>query len=190
MKKDRILNIVSGVLYYILGPIFFFYLYVFAALVGSIGDFSPELFNIIYLIVPIILLIMPILIKFIFRKKFNKSILYSCIGIIMYILLIIGITLGINRYFHTFSTEKWCNDNWHSFRFLMIEDMEEKYNIVGMKKSEVYDILGEEDKELEELQGEYVICYSMRNGFFEGDYFQIFLNENDIVTKVDTAHWN
>lgn len=190
MKKDRVSNIVSGVLYYILGSIFFYYSYVFGAFVGSIVDFSTALFYIIYLIVPIILFIMPIMIKFIFRKKFYKSILYSYIGIIMYILLIIGLTFGINRYFHTFSTEKWCNDNWHSFRYLMIDDMEEKYSIVGMKKSEVYDLLGKEDEKLEELQGEYIICYSIRTGFFEGDSFQIFLNENDVVTKVDSIHWD
>ena len=190
MKKEKILNMISGILYYILGSIFFSCLYIFEVLVGNISNFSTTLFYIIYLIVPIILLIMPIIIKYIFRKRFYKSILYSCIGIIIYLILIIGLTFSINRYFDTFSKKKWCNANWHSFRYLMIDDMREKYNLIGMKKNEVYNILGKEDKELEKLQGEYVICYSIRNGFFEGEYFQISLNDDDVVTKINIAHWD
>ena len=68
--------------------------------------------------------------------------------------------------------------------------MKEKYNLIGMKKSEVYNILGKEDQELEKLQGEYVICYSIRNGFFEGEYFQISLNDDEVVTKINVVHWD
>lgn len=189
MKKDRVLNVISGTLYYLCGSIFFFCFYVFASLVGSISDFSKILFYIVYLMIPIVLFIMPIIVKFIFKKKFYQAILCGCIGIIVYIFLIIGSTFGINRYFNTFSKEKWCNDNWHSFRYLMIDDMEEKYNLIGMKKSEVYNILGKEDTELEKRQGEYAICYSTRNGLLEGDDYQIFFNDDDIVTKTSIVHW-
>lgn len=189
MKKENVLGIILGIMYYILGIIFFFYLYVFEALAGSISDFSSTLFYVIYLIIPIILLMLPVILKFAIKKEFYKSILYSCIGIIIYIIIIILLTIGIKNYFKTFSTEKWSNDNWNSFRYLMIEDMENKYDFIGMTKDEVYSVLGKEDKKLEELLGEYVICYSMRNGFLEGDYYQIFLNEDDIVTKTDTMHW-
>lgn len=190
MQKYKILNVIFGILYYILGTIFFFYSYIFEALAGSISNFSTILFYLFYLIMPIILLLMPIILKFTLRKEFYKSILYSCIGIVVYIFIILGLTFGINRYFKTFTKEKWSNDNWRGFRYLMIDDMEKKYNFIGITKNEVYSILGEEDKKLEKLQGEYVICYSMRNGFFEGDYYNIFLNDDDIVTKVDIVHWD
>lgn len=187
MHRDKILSVSFGILYYILTPIFFFYLYIFEALTGSISDFSETLFYIVYVVIPIILVLMPILLKIILGKKFYKTILYSCLGFAIYILIIISLKFSIDMYFKTFTIEKWSNNNWHGFRYLMIDDMEKKYDFIGMNKNEIYDILGKEDKELE---GEYVICYSMRNGFFEGDYYLIYLNEDDIVIKTDNTHWD
>ena len=68
MKKENVLGIILGIMYYILGIIFFFYLYVFEALAGSISDFSSTLFYVIYLIIPIILLMLPVILKFAIKK--------------------------------------------------------------------------------------------------------------------------
>lgn len=190
MKKNEILGVVLGILFYLLGSIIFFYLYVFESLSGSISDFSSTLFYISYLIIPIIILVMPLIFKFAFKKRFYKSVCYSSLMVIIYIFILLLLTFGIKKYFNTFTTEKWSNDNWHGFRYLMIEDLEKQYNLIGMKKEEIYQILGKEDRTLKEFDDNSSLCYSMRNGFFEGDYYIIILNDENIVTDIQTTHWD
>ena len=188
MKKDKILGIVLGILFYLLGSIFFFYLYVFEAIAGSISEFSTTIFYIVYLIIPTIILIMPLIFKFVFKKKFYKSICYSALIIIVYILMLLVLTFGIRNYFKTFTTEKWTNNNWHGFRYLMIQDLEKQYDLIGMKKEEIYKILGKEDRNLNEFDDNSSLCYSMRDGFFEGDYYIIILNDEGIAIDIKTIH--
>lgn len=190
MKKDKILNPILGVLYYICVPVFFFYLCIFELFAGQIINFSAALFFIFFLIIPFLFLLLPVIIRYTLDKKFYKSILYSCAVILIHLLLILGLTFGLIKYFSTFSTEKWCNNDWYGFRYLMIDDLKEQHKLVGMEKDEVYSILGEEDSEFENSQGENVICYFVNDGFLAGEYFEIFLDDDDIVTKVDVAHWN
>lgn len=189
MKKDKILGIILGVVYYVLSPIFYFYLFIIEALAGSISDFSMTLFYICYAVLPIILLAMPLIVKFVFKKKFYKSILYSVLSVIIYLIILISITFGIKQYFKTFTTEKWTNENWNGFRYLMIDDLEEKYNLVGMTKEEIYNILGEEEADLEMLIKEYVICYLVRDVFLDGYYYYIYFDENDVVVRTELNYW-
>ena len=188
MKKNKILGIVLGILFYLLSSIFFFYLYIFDELVGYINDFSNILFYITHLIIPIIILMMPIIFKFIFKIKFYKSICYSTLIIILYIIILFILTFGIINYFKTFTKEKWINEDWHNFRYLMIEDLEKQYNLIGMNKEEIYQILGEEDRKSNE--DDRTLYYSIKNGFFEGDYYIINLNDENIVTDIEITHWD
>lgn len=189
MKKDIILGTILGILYYVLGLIFYPYLFLIEVLAGSINDFSRVLFYICYVGLPIILLMMPLIVKFIFKKKFYKSVIYSVLAVIIYIIILLLITFGIRQYFKTFTTEKWSNEDWHSFRYLMIDDLEERYDLVGMTKDEVYSILGEEDVDLEMLINDYAIGYSVRDGFLEGYYYYIYLDKNDVVVRVKLNYW-
>ena len=189
MKKETIFGIILGILYYVLSVIFYFYLFIIEALAGSISDFSSILFYICYAVLPIILLAMPLIIKFIFKKKFYKSIIYSMFSVIIYLIILVIMTFGIRQYFKTFSTERWSNESWNSFRYLMLDDLEEKYDLVGMTKEEVHELLGEEDVELEWLITDYAIGYSVRDGFMEGYYYYIYLEENDVVVRTELNYW-
>lgn len=190
MKKEKTLGVIFGILFYLLGSIFYFYLYIFEAIAGSISDFSTTIFYISYLIIPIIILIMPLIFKFVFKKKFYKSICYSALIIVIHIVMLLLLTFGIKNYFKTFTTEKWTNNNWQGFRYLMIEDLGNKYNLIGMKKEEIYIILGKEDRTLKEFDDDNSLCYSMRNGFLEGDYYIIILNDEGIVIDIKNTHWD
>ena len=97
MKKDKIFGIILGILYYVLSAIFYFYLFIIEVLAGSISDFSMTLFYICYAVLPIILLAMPLIVKFVFKKKFYKSILYSVLSVIIYLIILISITFGIRQ---------------------------------------------------------------------------------------------
>ena len=189
MEKDKILGLVLGILYYYLILKFFSLLWIFESIGGAISGFTGLLFFICFVILPIILLTMPLIVKFAFKKKFYEAILYSVLAVIIYIVIlsIIGNCILLN--FKTFSTEKWSNENWHRFRRDMVEDLEERYDLVGMTKDEVYSILGEEDVDLEMLINDYAIGYSVRNGFLEGYYYYIYLDKNDVVVRVELNYW-
>ncbi|MDO4282505.1 MAG: hypothetical protein Q4D02_02620 [Clostridia bacterium] len=183
-------KIFLGIVYYIVNFIFFFYLYIFAVLVGTIIDFSSILFNICFIFLPIILLIIPLVCKLMLKRNFYKSILIGIISIMIYFIFLFMMKFGINCYFKSFTSEKWSNDTWHTFRYIMLDDLEEKYCLEGMTKSEIYEILGKPDQELEKSNGECTICYSIKNEFLEGDYYHIYLNENNVVIRTSVEHWN
>lgn len=183
MKKDSILKISLGILYYIFCLILFYYMLVFELFGGSVSAFSSILFYICYIIIPIILLLTPLIFKFIFKKTFKKSISYSVIMIIIHMFILLIINFGINVYFSKFSSYKWMNSNWNYFRYGMIEDLENRYNIKGMTKEEIYKLLGNEDTGIY-TDDEYTISYYIRAGFFNPGYYNITFDKNNIVIDV------
>lgn len=174
MEKDKILGVVLGILYYYLLSKFFSLLMLFESVGGTVSGFSKILFFICYIILPIIILAMPIIIKFKFKKKFYKAVLDSALSVIIYLVILSIISYCIIVYFKTFSTYKWSNENWHRFRGDMVEDLEERYNLKGMTKDEIYELLGEEDRYSEEDNA---------IGYYIGEalMYYIYFDENDVV---------
>ncbi len=189
MEKDKILGVVLGILYYYVLSKIFSFLMLFEFIGGTISGFSKILFFICYIVLPIVILAMPVIIKFKYKKKFYKSIIYSMFSVIIYLIILVIMTFGIRQYFKTFSTEKWSNENWNSFRYLMIDDLKGTYDLVGMTKEEVQTILGQEDVELEMLVTDYAIGYSVRNGFMDWYYYYIYLDKNDVVIRTEFNYW-
>lgn len=179
MEKDKILGLVLGILYYYLILKFFSLLWIFESIGGAISGFSGLLFFICFVILPIILLAMPLIVKFAFKKKFYEAILYSVLAVIIYILIlsIIGNCILLN--FKTFSTEKWSNENWHRFRRDMVEDLEERYELEGMTIDEIHDLLGEGDVESVKEDGTYSIGYYMRDAIM----YYIDFDENGVAVS-------
>ena len=181
MERDKILSVVLGTLYYVISIIIFCCSYFINALFGVISRFSFLLFNICFLVFPIILLIIPIIHKQIYKKQFYKSIIKGIILIIIYIIILFIIEKSINIYFKSFTSGKWKNNNWHSFRYNMIDDLEQEYEFVGMNKNEVYEILGKSDRDGYDNS----IMYIIKTTFFEDTYYCIYFNEDDKVVKID-----
>jgi len=178
MKKETIINIISGLLYYSIGTIGFFYSFVIG-LFGIIPNFSVTLFCIYFLVLPIIILLLPIILKIILKKQFYKSILLSLKVVGVYLILVVLTSISIRIYISNFTPEKWNNEKYSDLRYLMINDLEEKYNLVGMKKEEVIQILGKE-------YGKNINCiyYHIGVNWLEVFYYYLEYDENDIITKV------
>lgn len=179
MKKEIVINIITGLLYYVLGVIIFFYSFVLVGLFGIILDFSEILFWIYFLVLPIIILILPIISKFIYKKQFYKAILKALKAVGVYFILIFTTSIGIRIYISNFTPEKWSNKNYYNLRYLMLNDLEEKYELVGMKKEEVIKILGEEYK-----KNDKCIYYYIGGEWLESFYYYLEYDENGIITKV------
>ena len=185
MKNKKILSIIFGIIYYAVALVLFFFLFITAIFLGDIGEFSEIIFNICYIVLPAIILLIPLIFKFILKKPFYKSIIYGCISILIYIFIIITIKLSILCYFRTFSTDKWKNDGWHYFRHVMLNDLEKKYNIKGMDKNEIYKILGKGEYETTYNNGEYMISYSISYKLKVQTSYRIYFNEENKVIRTE-----
>ena len=73
MKKETLISIISGLLYYIIGTIGFFYAFIFIGIFVITLDFSETLFWIESLVLPIIILLLPIILKIILKNNFTNQ---------------------------------------------------------------------------------------------------------------------
>ena len=83
------------------------------------------------------------------ESEYQKTILRAKRGIIITflvfacILLMIAVSFCVLKYQHTFSERKW-NENSEN-RYKIVDDMLDKYQLMGMSESDVIQLLGEED---------------------------------------------
>ena len=63
MNKTKILNLLFGTAYYVVGIFGFYILFIAGLFDGIIGEFSEAIYIICFVIIPIIILILPIFIK-------------------------------------------------------------------------------------------------------------------------------
>lgn len=189
-KKVKFSSIISGILYYVLGLVGFYLLYFISALFGIIGSFSPVLFITCFVILPLLILVLPIIIKQILKIEFSKSVLLSCIAVIVYFIIILVVRFSILTYMGKFTVEKWDNENYTHLRYLMIDDMEQKYDFVGMNKEDVMEILGTESCDIRENYHVYdnSICYFVKNEWRDSYYYGLEYDENGVITNTYTTY--
>lgn len=176
MDKVKTLNVTFGLLYYILGIVGFFYLFILCGIFGIIESFSQELFFICFLLFPIIILLLPIIITKIFKKVFYKSILWGLMMVVVYFLILLFIRYSILRYMGTFTIEKWNHQEYYHLRYLMIEDLEDKYHFVGKNKEEVIRVLGTGN------EYDHNICYFVKSEWLDSYDYCLHYDEDNIIT--------
>ena len=172
--KGMLIKILLSVTYYIFLCLIFLKILIYESTFAIITNFSGRLASICYFLFPTILVISPIIWKSVYKKSFYKSILYSTFSIIIYLIIFFTITLSIKWSFRTFSQEKW--KNYENLRYMMIDDFEQKYDLLKMTKQEVIDILGEHIGKENEIQ------YSIGCRDFFWEYYCLYLdNEGNII---------
>lgn len=90
-----------------------------------------------------------------------------------------------------FTKEKWNNSNYWNLRYLMVDNFEMKYNIIGMNKEEVYELLGTVTPAETSYGENNKICYLIREGgLFAGTYYCLEYDENGVIVNTHRYHWN
>lgn len=74
------------------------------------------------------------------KKNFNRNILICVYGF-FFICVLCGFIVWAAYRERQFSQKGWMNCD-PAKRYLYIEDFEEKYDVIGMKRSEIEDLLG------------------------------------------------
>lgn len=171
MTKTKKLNIIFTLLYYIFEIVGFYLLFI-TAFVSGVIDLKIT-FLVLFLILPIIILLLPIIIKKILKKEFYKCILFSLIGVIIYFVVfcIFLFCVGI------FSVSKWQNNKYTNLRYLMIDDLEERYDFIGINKNEVIKILGDEG-------GNNELCYQTRSFMISTYFYCLKYDDNNFITEI------
>lgn len=170
MNKNKILNIIFCLAYYIFGLIGF---YIFGIVAYIMLEPFILFFIIFHIILPIIVLLLPLIIKRILKKDLYKCIYLSMIGVFIYFIIIIIAVLLLTSY----SERKWKDSKYIDFRYLMIDELENKYNFIGMKKEEAEEILGKGI-------GKDELCYQINSNFITVDYYCLKYNDKNIITEI------
>lgn len=123
-------------------------------------------------------------------KKVKKYIL------LIVILLIAILSIFINSYQKKesqkpipFSSYEWINGEWKE-RYRMLEDLENNYDLVGMSRDEIEELLGEYSVRSEDVGSdynvvEYYLGFSIREDYWEGIEVLLIGFRDDIVVKYE-----
>lgn len=152
---------------------------------------SKILFDIIFIVLPILILALPFILNAMGSKSFGDCVKTAFIVSIIYATLSLGTEFGVKAYFTSFTVNKWANfpDN----RYLMIDDLENNYNIIGMSKDEVESLLGSSYLQNGYYNGRQLSdnvetwTYGIKKEFLADKYYMLVYDRNGIVTETDTG---
>ena len=94
------------------------------------------------------------------NKNFNRNILI-CVCVFFFVCILGGLVVWASYRERTFSQKGWRNCN-PAKRYLYIKDFEEKYDVVGIHRSEIEDLLGSPTWTETEPDTEKVLYYEYR----------------------------
>jgi len=94
------------------------------------------------------------------KKNFNRNILICVYGF-FFICVLCGFIVWAAYRERDFSQKGWMNCD-PAKRYLYIEDFEEKYDVVGMQRSDIEDLLGSPTWRETEPDTEEIIYYEYR----------------------------
>ena len=128
------------------------------------------------------------------ESEYQKTILRAKRGIIITflvfacILLMIAVSFCVLKYQHTFSEKKW-NENSEN-RYKIVDDMLDKYQLMGMSESDVIQLLGEEDSNdktsfkisREYFPAESILVYWLGTEYMDDEWLIITISDG-IVTE-------
>lgn len=143
----NIKTIISSVLYYVLSIIIYVALFIYSFFGGMaiIGLNQPFIYLTLIVFIPVILIFLPLIINAITNKTYITSLKISSVITLIYIMIILpSIHFVSIEYFKTFTKEKW--EDIYFLRYLMIDDLEEKYDLIGTNKEEIIILLGKPNK--------------------------------------------
>lgn len=127
------------------------------------------------------------------NRNHNKKLIYIYIGTGILFLLFIGIFLQyLSKRPISFSTEKWLNGE-STERYLMLDDLEQSYNLIGMRADEIQTLLGEYSIQCKAYLSnngmvDYHWGYAIRYDDWEGTEVLLIDFKDDIVVNYELAY--
>lgn len=179
MKNKKTLAIILGVSYYLILGILSFLSFILNMVDGVISLFSNVLFIICIFILPVLFIFLPIIFSKLFKKEWYKAFLYSFIINIIYVIIVVPvIRFGIISYMKSFSDTKW--DNYDNLRYIMVDDLEKNYNLIGKKTNDVKKLLGKPDSSFDSDKS---MCYFVKSKWLDSYFYCLEYDENNVIIE-------
>lgn len=179
MKNKNALSIIFGVLYYLILAGLSFLTFGLNVFDGVISLFSDVLFIVCIFVMPVLFIFLPIIFSKLLKKEWYKAFLYSFIINVIYVIIILpSIRFGIVGYMKSFSKSKW--NNYDNLRYIMVDDLEKNYNLIGKKTNDVKKLLGKPDSSFDSDKS---MCYFVKSKWLDSYFYCLEYDENNIIIK-------
>ena len=136
-----------------------------------IGDF---IWYFIYIILPVLIVVILLIVRFSIEKRWKTTLIYSLILTVIYLSAITITPIAVNRYIQTFSTQKWIQYKYE--RKLMLNDLNQKIELIGMTVTDIKNLLGVPDAE-----SDHDIEYVIDSGWVDPEMLVLRFEEQKVV---------
>lgn len=178
MKNKKVLTAIFCVLYYLILGVLSLFIFAASIFDGVIDCFSESLFIVCVFVIPLLFIFLPLIFNKCLKKEWHKAFLYSFVANVTYVIIILPfIRFGITGYMKSFSVNKW--DNYHNLRYLMVDDLDRNYKLIGKKTDSVKKLLGKPDGSFDSNKS---MCYFVKSKWIDSYYYCFEYNENNVIT--------
>jgi len=172
-EKVKALNVILGVFFYIFAPVFFIIFFKYHHLYRSLSiilAYRKELFQAFRYFLPILIILVPIIVKIFYKTNFYKAVIIGLIFLVLYIPYILLMERIVVHDVSSFSPKKWSEHVY--LRGFMVKDLNNRYDIKGKNTKDIKSMLGNPNKK-EENKWCYVID-------FEKEYCLVFNDKKKV----------
>ncbi len=135
---------------------------------------GKALWYFIYVVLPIITLLVPLIVRFIVNCKWKITLIYSLCIIVIYSLVAFTTSVIAYRYIQDFTEQKWADHRYE--RKLMLDDLNKKYTLIGMDIEDIKMLLGKPD-----IESENEIEYIIGVGWFDPEMMVMRFEEQRLI---------
>ena len=113
--------------------------------------------------------------------KKAKIINYSCLGVILFFIVLVLIISVYSHYRHTFTQSMWENDI--ESRALIVGDLLNDYELIGMTTQEIEDLLGKNNNDFGYFvqENRYVYYLGGKRTIIDSEWLLIDFKDNLVV---------
>ncbi len=113
--------------------------------------------------------------------KKAKIINYSCLGVIVFFIVLALFISVYSHYRHTFTQSKWENDI--ESRSLIVGDLLNDYELIGMTTQEIEDLLGKNNNDFGYFvqENRYVYYLGSKRTIIDSEWLLIDFKDNLVV---------
>ena len=176
--NKKSLNVILGVFLYIFAPFFFVIINKFGLMHKYFllySRISPNLVWAIRIGLPILILLIPFLIKLIYKTDYYKRVIIALLFIILYIPYNMALCYGIVSSFSHYTEKKW--HNYPFMRGYMLDDMESKIKPINKEIKKIEKQLGKP-----EYRKNNHYCYTIDIKNRKNVYYCLYLNK-ELIEK-------
>ncbi|MBQ9985780.1 MAG: hypothetical protein IJP38_05680 [Oscillospiraceae bacterium] len=119
----------------------------------------------------------PFIIKLRKKNTFKQFLISAALSIAVLIVIILGTYSACYIYLSQFTPDKW--EAYPNQHYIMFDDLQKDYELRGMTKEELTELLGEEDGSVY-TEDEAKVSYFFRSGFLEYDAISFIFTDGKV----------